>query len=139
MSIPLFCHSANAAVDRPLCHKSREQVIQMLREGTIQILRNSKGKEWAVQFKPVLEHTLAAQLAAYLASSPDLRSGETAEELLDLFKGSSDQSTASISDGEMRANVGECENEMEIIRARTKIKHWPICGDDKAVRIGCRA
>jgi hypothetical protein len=138
MSIPLFAHNANCRVDTPVCHKSREQVIEMLREGSVVILRNTKGKEWAVQFKPIPEHTLASQLAAFLATSPNLGSSETAEELLDLFKPSSDQSTASISDGEMKANAGEAAEAVEILRARIKVKAWPLVGDDLAVRVGCR-
>jgi hypothetical protein len=139
MRIPLFAYDANAAVDSPRTYISREEVLELLSRGEVSILINTKGKEWAVQFNPVLEHTLASQLAAFLATSPNLGSSETAEDLLDLFKSSSESSTASISDGEMRANAGVADEPMEIIRARTKVKAWPIVGDDLAVRVGCRA
>ena len=140
MSIPLFAHDANAAVDRPLCHKSHHQVMVMLQQGQVRVLYNAKGKEWAVQFKVLLENTLASQLSIFLAAVPDVGDGKTTEQLLELFKNSRTSSTA-ISDRENRANIGEPSgpggelSPVEILRAQIKLKAWPLVGDEKAPRI----
>ena len=49
MSIPLFAFDANPQIDRPICSKSRAEVVEMLREGSVFVLRNKKGKEFGVQ------------------------------------------------------------------------------------------
>ena len=149
MSIPVFAHDANPAVDRHLFTTDRETVILKIRMGEVTVLRNRKGKEWAVQFKPVgAENTLQSQLKAFLESHPEVgEAGETAEALLDMFKSAEEESNAAISAKEAKANVGEPDgpggelSPVQILRARTKLLAWPFAGDDRAIRVGvgCRA
>ncbi len=145
MAIPLFAFDANPTVDSPLSHKSRNQVVELLRTGQVLVLRNAKGKEWAVQFKRLLEHTLASQLSTFLAATPDLGDGQTADRLLELLNSASEHSGSSISDRENRANVGEPSgpggdlSPVAILRAQIKLKAWPLVGDEKAPRIRCKS
>lgn len=129
MSIPLFAHDANPAADKHLCTVSRTRVFELLADGQVVILKNSKGREWAVQFKPILEHTLKSQLTALLKTSPQ----PSAAELLEIFKTSdAGESTSAISDAEMRAFVGEDGTVWERARAEDKVNAWPTVYDDKA-------
>ena len=145
MSIPLFAHDANVSIDGPLCHRTHGEIVELLRTGQVLVLRNARGKEWAVQFKRLLEHTLASQLSTFLADTPDLGDGQTADRLLELLNSSSEHSGSSISDRENRANVGEPPHgpgsdlsPVDILRAHIKIKAWPLIGDENAVRVGCK-
>jgi hypothetical protein len=142
MSIRVFAHDANPGVDRHLCTKSREEVVEMIRCGSVHVLRNARGKEWAVQFVRIVERTLASQLSAFLAAVPDVGAGgETAEQLLDLFQSSAAESSTAIDDGEMRANAGVVDAQIspiEILRAQLKVRAWPHVGDDRAVRVGVK-
>jgi hypothetical protein len=128
MSIPLFAHDANPASDRPLCTVSRTTVLEMIAEGRVRILVNAKGKEYGVQFKLIVEHTLRSQLSAALKTTPN----PSVETLLEIFKTSEGQSTSSISDEEMRAFVGDCETVNQRLRAEDKVNAWPTVYDDKA-------
>ena len=110
----------------------------MLREGSVFVLRNKKGKEFGVQFKP-LKNSMAARLEAYLATKPDLgKGGEAAEEVLEILAVSnSNETSATITDRESAANAGAAEP-MQVCRARTKIRVWPSVGDSRAIRVGCK-
>ena len=100
MSIRVFAHDANTAVDRHLCTKNRVEVIEMIRT-----------------------------------------QGKTAEQILDFFHSTGDDSSPSITDSEMRANVGEPDGPgaeltpAQILRAETKLRAWPYVGDELATRV----
>lgn len=162
MSIRVFAHDANAAVDRHLCTKNRAEVIEMIRTQQIFLLLKcddcpgifaqgmrcercggDAGREWAVQFVTISDRTMRGQLSAFLASRPDYDVGEgkTAEQILDLFHSTGDDSSPSITDSEMRANVGEPDGPgaeltpAQILRAQTKLRAWPYVGDELATRV----
>lgn len=62
MRISLFAHDANPSIDRPLCYESWVEIIRLLEEGRIELLKDSRGREYAAQFKTIPAHTLQAQL-----------------------------------------------------------------------------
>jgi len=138
--VPLFAFDANPAIDGPLVFKSHSEMMELLRTGQASVLRNARGKEWAIQFTRLLavEHTLASQLAGVLASS-DIGE-QSADQLLQVLEHSrSGDSGTSISDRESKANVGDADTPAAILRARVKLKAWPLVGDEKALRIRCKS
>jgi len=139
MRIPLFAHDANPAVDRALVYKSHNQVLELLHTGQVVVLRNARGKEWAVQFRRILENTLASQLATFLAAAPDVGEAENSAKLLEILESHSERTGSSISDRENRANVGDADTAVAILRAQIKVKAWPLVGDEKALRIRCKS
>ena len=87
--------------------------------GEVTVLRNRKGKEWAVQFKPVqAENTMKSQLKAFLESHPEVgEGGETAEALLDMFKSAEEESNAAISAKESAVVRGKLSLSSDTISA----------------------
>ena len=137
MAIPLFAHDADERVDRPLCYKSRDKILSMLRTGSIEVLRDSKGKEWAAKFRPIVEHTLQSQLQFYLErSASPIPIPEVFE-----FLGDSEESTGAITDVECRANAGVVESRIDglesamILRARNKVAAWPHVRDANNISV----
>ena len=136
MRIPLFAHDANERVDSPICYKSHDAIVDMLKTKSIVLLRNNRGKEWAAKFIRIVGHTLQDQLEQILAhpTTPLDSLPELCESL-----SRSEESNSSITDKDALANVGIVSGGVLAValvkRARNKIAAWPHVRDDRNVSV----
>jgi len=108
MRISLFTHDANPGIDRPLCHKSKTYIARLILEKSAFMIDERR----AQLYPPV---------AVLCVDRRDL-----------MAAGREIGVQTSITDREMRANVGEADSALEILLAQRKVKAFPQVFDDYA-------
>jgi hypothetical protein len=55
MRIPVFVHTANPAVDKPLCHRSRSRVLAMLTAGIVAMVNDGTACQYVSDRRTYIE------------------------------------------------------------------------------------